>query len=238
MTRQTVLDFYQNYYAPGNTTLVITGNVTPETGQALARQYFGDWQARPVPTDKTPPEQPQTDIRTRTLYGGTSQGYLTMAFHAPSVGDQPDAWVMDVLLTYLGQGGNNRLQQDLERKSKLVTSLATNYLTQRNRGVLTITAGFVPSNADRVTTALLDEVAALRRAPLDAADLLAAKHALLASYLFDVQTDSGRANALGFYNTTDTYKYDTDYVAHVLSVTSAQVQQVAQTYLDPTLIRL
>ncbi len=233
MTRQTVLDFYKDFYVPGNTTLVITGDITPEAGQALARQCFGDWPARPVPTDKTPPEQPQTDIRTRTLYGGTSQGYLTMAFHAPSVADQPDAWAMDVLLTYLGQGGNNRLQQDLQRRSKLVSSITTNYLTQRDRGVLTITAGFAPGSADRVTGALLDEVGALRRTPLPEADLAAAKHALLASYLFDAQTDSGRADALGFYNTIDTYKYDTEYVAHILSVTSAQVQQVAQAYLAP-----
>jgi zinc protease len=233
MTRQTVLDFYKDYYVPANTTLVITGNITPDAGLALARQYFGDWPARDLPTDKTPAEEPLTDTRVRALYGGTREGYLTMAFGAPGVQDQPDAWVMDVLLTWLGQGGNNRLEQDLQRKAKMVTSISTNYLTQHDRGALTITAGFPPGNTDRVISALLAEIATLRNTPLTDDELNDAKHALLASYLFDAQTDSGRADALGFYNTIDTYKYDTDYVAHVLSVTSAQIQHVAQTYLDP-----
>lgn len=233
MTRATVVDFYKTYYVPSNTTLVITGNITPEAGLALAKKYFASWPKRDAPPDAPQPEQTPTAPITHSLYGGTSDGFLTMAFHAPSVSDQPDAWVMDVLLTWLGQGGANRLQQDLQRKQKLVSSITTNYLTQRDPGVLTITAQFTPSNLDKVTAALFAEVANIRENPLSDDQVSAAKRALLASYLFDAQTDSGRADALGFYNTINTYKYDTDYIAHVLAVTPAQVQQVAQTYLDP-----
>ena len=49
----------------------------------------------------------------------------------------------------------------------------------------------------------------------------------------DAETTSGRADALGFYNTINSYEYDTDYISHVLSVTSSQVQDVADHYLDP-----
>lgn len=233
MTRQTVLDFYKANYVPGNTTLVITGNITPEAGLALARDDFGMWPAHPVPPDATPAEEPQNDIRTQLLIGGTDHGVLTLGFHAPSVRDRPDAWVMDVLLTWLGQGGNNLLQTDLQRKQKLVTNITANYLTQRDRGILTITADFDPGSTERVRQAILDEIATLRTTPLTPDQMNAAKHALLASYLFDSQTDSGRADALGFYNTIDTYRYDTDYIAHVLSVTPQQVQAIAQIYLNP-----
>ncbi|MDQ2688545.1 MAG: insulinase family protein, partial [Armatimonadota bacterium] len=131
MTRQTVLDFYKAYYVPGNTTLVIAGNITPEAGLALAQADFGKWPAQPIPPDKVAPEKPQTQPRTVVLRGGTQDGYMTLGFHAPAVSDQPDAWVMDVLLTWLGQGGNNQLQRDLQRKRKLVSSISANYLTQR-----------------------------------------------------------------------------------------------------------
>jgi predicted Zn-dependent peptidase len=233
MTRETVVDFYKAYYVPGDTTLVIAGNISPEGGLALAREYFGVWPAHAAPPDKTPSEQPQTERRIRTLYGGTSQGYLTLAFHAPSVADTPDAWVMDVLLTWLGQGGVNHLQEDLKKKDKLVTNISSNYLTQRDPGLLTITASFAPGTQDQVTSALLAEIDGLRQNTLSPEDVNAAKHALLASYLFDAETDSGRADALGFYNTIDTYKYDTEYIDHILSVTPQQIQQAAQTYLDP-----
>ena len=156
-----------------------------------------------------------------------------LGFHAPSVKDQPDAWTMDVLLTYLGQGGNNRLTLDLQRKRKLVTNVNANYLTQHDPGSLSITAECDPSNVDAVKQALLDEVQSLRDKPLSDADLAAAKHALLASYLFDAQTNSGRAGALGFYAVIDSARYDTDYIANFEKVTAAQVQSVAQKYLNP-----
>ncbi len=233
MTRQTVLDFYKANYVPGNVTLVITGNITPEAGLALAREDFGAWPARAVPPDTVTSEPAQSDIRTQMLVGGSDHGVMTLGFRAPSVRDRPDAWAMDVLLTWLGQGGNNQLQTDLLRKQKLVSAVTANYLTQRDRGILTVTASFDPGNVQRVQQAILDEIAALRDTPLTPAQMNAAKHALLASYLFDSQTDSGRADALGFYNTIDSYKYDTEYIAHVLAVTPAQVQAVAQTYLNP-----
>lgn len=233
MTRQTVADFYKTYYVPGNATLIIAGNVTPEVGLAMARKALGTWPARPFPADTGLSETPQTGIRTGTFFGPFREADVMLGFHAPSVKDQPDAWVMDVLLTYLGQGGNNHLTMDLQHKRRLVTSINANFLTQRDPGSLSITAECEPSNVNAVTKAILDEVQSMRDKPLSDADLAATKHALLASYLFDAQTNSGRAGALGFYAVIDSAQYDTDYIAHFEKVTAAQVQSVAQKYLNP-----
>ena len=233
MTRQTVYDFYKTYYVPGNATLVIAGNVTPEQGLAMARKALGAWPTHPVPADTVVPEPLQSDIRARTLNGSFRNAYVTLGFRAPSVQNQPDAWMMDVLLTELGQGGNNRLQQDLQRKRKLVTSINANFLTQHDPGTLSITAECEPGRVDEVVKAILAEVQSLRDVPLSDAALAAAKHALLASYLFDAQTDSGRAGALGFYAVIASAQYDTDYIGHFEAVTAAQVQSVAQKYLTP-----
>ncbi len=232
MPRQTILDFYHTYYAPGNATLILAGHITPEAGLALAEKDFGTWPARSVPDDKTLPQEPQTDIRERTLTAPVAHGYLQIGFHAPGVRDQPDAWVMDVLMTLLGQGGNNRLEQDLERRQKLVRAISTNYLTQRDPGTMSISAEFDPGDYAAVQAAILHEVTALRDTPVSGAELADAKHTLLASYLFDCQTNSGRADALGFYSRIDSYTYDTDYIGHFESVTPAQVQAVARKYFD------
>jgi zinc protease len=232
MPRQTILDFYHTYYAPGNVTLVLAGRITPEAGLALAQKDFGGWPVRAVPDDKILPESPQTDIRQRTLTAPVAHGFVQFGFHAPSVRDQPDAWVMDILMTLLGQGGNNRLEQDLERQQKLVRAISTNYLTQRDPGTMSISAEFDPGNYAAVQAAILREVTLLRDVPVSDAELAAAKHTLLASYLFDAQTNSGRADALGFYSRIDSYKYDTAYIGHFESVTPAQVQAVARKYFD------
>ena len=99
---------------------------------------------------------------------------------------------------------------------------------------MSISAEFDPGEYARVQEAILTEAAALRDTPVGPAELEGAKHTLLASYLFDTQTNTGRANALGFYSRIDTYRYDLDYVGNFESVTSAQVQAVARQYLNPT----
>ena len=232
MPRPAILDFYHTYYAPANATLVLAGKITPEAGLALAQKDFGGWPTRAVPEDKILPPALQTDIREQNLTAGTAHGYLQIGFRAPSVRDQPDAWVMDVLMTLLGQGGNNRLEADLERRQKLVRTISTNYLTQRDPGTMSVFAEFDPGNYAAVRAGILSEIAALRDVPVSDAELDAAKHTLLASYLFDTQTNSGRANALGFYSRIDSYQYDTQYVGHFESVTPAQVQAVARKYFD------
>ena len=233
MPRKTLVDFYHTYYAPANATLVLSGHLSPADGLMLAQKAFGAWPARPVPADKTLPESPQTDIHIRNLTAGVRRGFLQVGWRGPSVKDKPDVWIMDVLMTLLGQGGNNRLERDLTRRQKLATAIGTSYLTQRDPGTMSITAAFDPGSYDAVRQAIFEEAQALRETPVSDEELAAAKHTLLASYLFDTQTTSGRANALGFYSRIDSYKYDTEYVSNFESVTPAQLQSVARKYLAP-----
>ncbi len=174
MPRKTIVDFYHTYYAPSNATLILAGKITPEAGLALAKKTFGGWPSRIVPEDKLLTETPQTDIRVANLTAPVRRGFLQIGFRAPSIHDKPDVWVMDVLMTLLGQGGNNRLEQDLERKKKLVTAINTSYLTQRDPGTMSVTAEFDPGDYDTVKSAVLDEIAALRDTPVSDTELSAA----------------------------------------------------------------
>ncbi len=234
MPRQTIVDFYHTYYAPGNATLVLAGRITPEAGRALAEKCFGSWATRAVPDDKTLAAPTQTSIRTLSLTAPARRGFLQLGWRGPSVRDTPDVWQMDLLMTLLGQGGGSRLDRDLTDKRKLVTAIGTSFLTQRDPGMMSVTAEFDPGDYQRVIEAVLAEAAALRDAPVSEGELAAAKHSLLASYLFDAQTNSGRANALGFYSRIATYQYDTSYVSRFEAVTPAQLQAVARKYLTPT----
>ena len=233
MTRDTVETFYSTYYAPNNMTLVLSGHLTPDEGRAMAEKYLGAWASKQVPADDVVQEPPQTDYRTKTIVGAGTSAYLMFGFHAPSVSSERDAYTMDVLLTLLGQGGNNRLDTVLRRQKKIVTNVSANYLTQKDPGMLTILTESDPSQLAAVHDAVLAEIAKLRDLPVSASELNAAKHTLLANYLFDAQTTNGRANAMGFYNSIDTYKYDVDYISNFEAVTPLQVQHVAQLYLNP-----
>ena len=234
MSRQTVLDFYKTYYVPGNTTLVIAGNITPEAALALAQADFGKWPARPVPPGQSRArKRRRPNLAFAPCSAATQQGYMTLGFHAPSVQDTPDAWVdgraADVARPGRQQpaaaGPAAQAQTGFQHQRQLPD--AARRRPAHDHGGVRLQPG---RRRPRGHPGQDQAPCAIRPWPDD--EIRAAKHALLASYLFDAQTNSGRADALGFYNTIDSYKYDTEYITHVLSVTPAQVQQVAQKYLD------
>jgi predicted Zn-dependent peptidase len=89
------------------------------------------------------------------------------------------------------------------------------------------------SNVDAVQTGVLNQISLLRDTPVSDAEVQSAINSLKASYLFDVDTDSGHADSLGFYDSIDSYMYDVNYLSRISVVTPADVQRIAQKYLDP-----
>jgi zinc protease len=241
ITRDQIASFYDKFYVPNNITVVVSGDFSESDVQKDVVDDFGSWRK----SDNLPLD----DSTTRSAYQTHStdgpsvqknlstqdanESYVVFAFSAPSVSDKPDAWDMDVLLTLLGQGGNNRLTTALKLKNHLVSSIAADYLTQKDPGILTISASMPTSNVDEVQSAVLNQVQLLRNNLVTTSELVAAKSALRANYLFDVDTDSGHADSLGFYDSIDSYHYDVDYLSNIYSVTAEDVQRTAQKYLDP-----
>jgi zinc protease len=231
--RDQILDFYHKWYVPSNVVVVVAGDVTPDRAYAAAQTSFGSWKGDPAPAETTLTVPAIDTAVHQVINRPSSDSYLVIGWPAPSVLTKPDAWVTDVLLTYLGQGGHNVLDDDLRVSKHLVTSISSDYLTQRDEGILTIDAEFPTENYAQVRDVILDHVRAVRDRPMTDDQLADAKQQLIASYLFDAETVSGKADALGFYEMIDSYQYDVDYIDHIKSVTSAQVQDLARRYLNP-----
>lgn len=233
VTRDQIVDFYHKYYVPNNTTVVVAGDVTQERAYTAVSKEFDGWAfSKSLPDIPTIPDIVPTKIQRSVIRRGGTESYITIAFFAPSVSEKPDVWMMDVLLTLLGQGGNNRLQTDLLNKQHLVDSITADFLTQRYQGLLTITASFPTGNPDLVEKGIITEVNRLRDETASPTEVDAAKRALLSSYSFDTETVSGRADALGFYDMIDTNQYDLDYIKNFGSVTPDDIRRLANKYLN------
>ena len=94
------------------------------------------------------------------------------------------------------------------------------------------------TDVDAVVDAVKGQLRTLRDAPLPVSDLDEAKAYLRGQRLLnrersvDLAEELSDGDVLGYYESTDTY------LAHIASVTSADVQRVAQTYLDPDRLTL
>lgn len=98
--------FYDRYYAPNNTILVVAGDVEPDEVLALAEQYYG-----PIPAEDDLPErirsqEPPQSAERRLVFEDerVAQPYLTRTYIAPErdAGDQKDAAALTYLAELLG----------------------------------------------------------------------------------------------------------------------------------------
>lgn len=109
LSRDDALSYYQRFYAPNNATLVIAGDVTPDTVKALAEKYYGPLLPSDgiVPRDR-PQEPPQLAERRLVLEDErVSEPYVLRTYLAPErdPGNQREAAALTVLAELLGGNG-------------------------------------------------------------------------------------------------------------------------------------
>jgi zinc protease len=84
---------------------------------------------------------------------------------------------------------------------------------------------------EQVETLIRRELDFLVNNAIPPAEVAYAKRALRGSYISDCETYSGQAGTLGYYDSIDTWRFASDYLANVEKVTPEQVQEVARKYL-------
>lgn len=109
LDREAALAYYERFYAPNNATLVVAGDVDPETVKTLAQQHYGPIAPSEglLPRDR-PQEPPQLAERRITLADErVSEPYVFRTYLAPErdPGDQNEAAALTVLAELLGGSG-------------------------------------------------------------------------------------------------------------------------------------
>lgn len=223
--------FYQLRYRPENMVVVIVGNVDTAAITAQAKSAFEPKPAaNPVKAPIPQPETPCAKKVERTRPSPFRGSFLALAFPAPSVADEPDVHVFDLILTWLELDGAGRLPTVLKDKA---TTVNVSYETRRQAGLLTIVAGAGETPVTEIETLILAELARLRDREPSPRELAAVKERIIDSYAVDNEPISGQAATLCYYAAIDRWQFASEYVAKLRAVTPGQFHSVARKYLDP-----
>lgn len=229
--------FHEAYYGPDTATLIVAGNFDPKTLDAWVNKYFADIPRRknPIPLAIKATEKPRTSPRTVTAYGpNVALPQIASTWRIPGAADADMAPIM-VLQAILSSGDSSRLKQALVFDKPIATSVYINASDVEDGGffapVMTLASGTTVEDAEK---ALAAEIARVREQPVTGAELSEAKNELLSSALYERETASGRAFALGesLVSTGDPYALD-KRLAAIGKVSIADVQRVARKYLMP-----
>ncbi|HSF42244.1 MAG TPA: pitrilysin family protein [Thermoanaerobaculia bacterium] len=107
------LGFFNRFYRPENTTLLIVGDVKPEPVVAMAKKYYGNWK-KGYQAPKVDPEPPQTEAKKAHLdWPNPVRPHLIAGYHAPAFSTTSVDWAALDLIGQLLFSESAPLYQEL-----------------------------------------------------------------------------------------------------------------------------
>jgi len=187
---------YARLWRPDNAVLVLTGDIEPEAGFALAEQTFGDWQAPGGPVPLDPLRLGPQGRRVVVIdLPGTGQAAVVVAGRSIAR-TNPDFHAVEVANAVLGGGYSARLNEEIRIKRGLSYGSGSAISTHRTAGLFEASAQTKNESADEVAGLLMQQIDALSQSPAPAAELEGRKASLTGEYGRSAATASGLGGIL------------------------------------------
>ncbi len=252
-TVEQVKNYYQTYYSPENTTLVITGDFATEPTLKAVKETFGKVKPRAKKDVETKGSRDavraKKDVETKgsrdavnspatpkspiVLKEPGSAALLQAVYPLPDI-KHPDVPAIDVMDMILTGGRSSRLYQALV-ESGLASSVNGSAVELLEPGWYEINATAAPGQElAKITQVLQQSLLKLQQQLVTTEELNRAKTQLQASFILSNQDITSQASQLGYNQTiAGDYHFVEKYLAAIAKVTPQDVQQAAKTYLNP-----
>ncbi|HLK37744.1 MAG TPA: pitrilysin family protein [Polyangiaceae bacterium] len=193
--------FYRTYYAPNNATVVVVGDVRERDLLVAIRDAYGGIPRAVIPTEDVVPEGPQLGERRAEVTKPTASEKVVVAFKGPALGDA-DHCALTVLSEVLFGGRASRLYRSLVIDRELAIDARGWVSTFRDPGLFECWVTARGDHTGAEILPLLDEAFARVREDVVAEDeLTRAKARLELGSLQQLETASGKAEQIGFFDT-------------------------------------
>lgn len=238
MTAEDAREWYRNWYAPNNATLVVVGDVKAEEVYKLAKQHFGKLKPKVLPVRKPQVEPEQLGERRVVVKAPAKLPYLLMGYHVPPLVTPQTDWepyALEVLAGVLSGNPAARLNQRLVRESQLAIDASAGYdLMSRGRQSL-FALDATPSEGKTVAeleAALLQQIEEIKVSGVTTEELDRVKAGVIAADVYKRDSMFYQGMQIGTIETIGfSWKLLEDYPNKLRAVTPEQVQAVAKKYL-------
>ena len=242
LSREKMLDFYKDFYAPNNATVVLVGDADSDDAFDMIESTLGKLkknekleEIKESHSNKISYESKAKLPKVIGLNGESPTPLFSLSFPAPKVGEE-DGYALDFLSSILGDGVSSYLYQEFvtSRRPKLQMIYAGNY-TLKNAGVFFIQGQLLDKvSLKRFRRGLFKSLKRSCDRAITERSVKKTQNNVLLSYYRELATNSGLASFLGqnefFYGDYKTYKKELDIYENM---TVQKVKDVCRKYLDP-----
>ncbi|RNI23610.1 insulinase family protein [Rufibacter latericius] len=229
-----VQNYYTTYFRPNIGYLAIVGDITPSEAKKLVKQYFGKWKKADVKQNTYPAPAALMANQVAIVDRSNSvQSNISVTYAVDLKPGSPDAIAASLMNNILG-GSFARLDANLREKHAYTYGSNSSLSSDRLSGRFSAFASVRNTVTDSAFTQIMFEMDRLRKEPVSAEELQKVKNMIIGSFARSLENPLTVAM---FAINTARYNLPKDYYANYLrnvaAVTPADIQRVAQQYLQP-----
>jgi len=227
--------FNKKYYSPNNATLVVAGDINKSDVKKMIQDYFG-----PIPRgEDIKREYPKEDPITETIKGKAYDANIQIpamlaAYRTPSFLER-DAYVLDMISSYLSDGKSSKLYKKLVDEQKQALAVQAVNLSLEDYGIYALFAlplGDVPLAT--VLAEIDEEIVKIQNELISENDYQKLQNKFENQFVNANSSVSGIASSLAEYSV---YYGNTGLINSEIeiyrSITREEIQNVAKKYLNP-----
>jgi zinc protease len=181
LTIDDVKNYYASAFRPDLATIVVIGNVTPDSAVAVISKYFGNWTADGEKPNTLFPPAPTNSISvTHVPDASRVQDKITLAETVQLTRTNQDYYALQLGNHVLGGGFYaTRLYRDLREKSGLVYFVDSSFTVGLTRGVYQVEYACDPLNVSKARAVILRDLKDMQTKKVSAQELHQAKLMML-----------------------------------------------------------
>lgn len=230
--------FYNTYYVPNNTVLVIVGDFETPVAESLVQQNFAPLTGGPEPFSRAarniPLEPPQTAKRAVKLEREVSLPAFVEGYHMPADGTA-DAYPLRLAAKILSEGESSRIYRHLVYEKQMAVQAQSEGNFTEDPNLFFVMAVLNPGHTPQEGEAeVAMEIERLKAVPVSEEELKKAKSQVLRDFILSRQSNQSRAEELGYAAVVlkNPNLLDAE-LDRFLEVKAEEIQRAARKYFVP-----
>jgi zinc protease len=233
-TLEEFMAFYKKYYVPNNATLSIAGDIDVAQTKAMITKYFGDIPAGATVQRPSAYEPPLGGEVVDTIYDNIQIPAVFAGYRMVSE-THPDTYALQMLTTALSDGPSSRFSKRMVDQDQNALQVAAFPFAMEHHGVfIALALANGATSTGTLMTTMEEEIAKMQQEPLSEKEFTKLLNKVESDYVNRNSGVAGIAENLANYHVYygDANLINTE-IERFRTVTPADLQRVAQTYLRP-----
>ncbi len=227
---------YAKVYRPDMTTIVVVGDIDPDTAKAVITRYFGDWTATGPRPETDLPSVPNNRPDTIAVPDKSRvQDRVTLGETIGITRTDPDYYALELGNHVLGGGFYaTRLYHDLREEAGLVYSVGSSFDIGKTRSTYEVDYACDPPNVSKARDIVVRDLQAMQSSPVTPHELQQAKAMVLREIPLSESSEGGIAGGL-LSREMEGLPLDepTRAARHYLAIDAAQIQAAFKKWVRP-----